>query len=485
MLKRFILLLLLLISCNSFSDTIALPDIGASSENLLTPKQEQRLGKMFMRQIRRSTKLINDPEINQYIKNMGVRLTSVSEPVHHGFHFFVVDNPMINAFAGPAGHIGVHTGLILATQSESELASVISHEIAHITQRHLFRAFEQAQKMSLPATAALLATLLLGANSGSGDLAMAGIATIQAATLQQQINFTRANEKEADRIGMTILSKSGYDPHSMPVFFERLYQNTRYYGGSQIPEYLRTHPLTTSRIADTRNHARQYAYKQISNSLDYDLVKIKLQLRQLEKLEEYIQASEKQGQQSDLNPQTKLMTEYGLGLAYFYKKQFKKSEKIFKNLLEQRPEQPFFLNALALNHREAGQTQQALALFQHIMRLYPDYYPSILYYTETLLKVAQFDQAYQQLLDYQQYGNLDPLGYKLLALASGHTKRISEGHQYMAEYYYLNGYTEQAIEQLKIAKKLPNSNFYNKSRIEARLKQLIAEQLEEKKQFKK
>jgi len=165
----------------------------------------------------------------------------------------------INAFAGPGGYIGVNSGLILMTEAESELASVIAHEIGHVTQRHLFRAAEAAGRLSIPTMAATLAAILLGTQSPA--MGQAAIMAIQAGSVQFQINFTRENEEEADRVGMQTLANSQFDPRSMPTFFERLQQSTRYYG-QNIPEFLRTHPVTASRISDTRGRAETYPYKQ-------------------------------------------------------------------------------------------------------------------------------------------------------------------------------------------------------------------------------
>ena len=206
----------------ALADSYDLPELGSASGAFMTPAQEKRLGQAFMRSIKSSEKIIEEPFARDYIEKLGKTLTAASgEEAANSFHFFIVDNPQINAFAGPGGHIGVYTGLILTTQSESELAAVIAHEIAHVTQKHLMRAFHEASQLSVPSAAILLASIILGATVG-GDAAVATAATGQALLMQNQINFTRSNEKEADRVGINTLADANFDTHAMPVFFERM-----------------------------------------------------------------------------------------------------------------------------------------------------------------------------------------------------------------------------------------------------------------------
>ena len=254
---------------------IELPDMGDSSGTLITPAEEKEFGEAFFRSLHSQISINQDAEIQQYIQSIGQKLVANSDEPSHPFHFFVVMENDINAFAGPGGYIGVNSGLILMTEAESELASVMGHEIAHVTQRHLFRAAEAQSRLSIPTIAGTLAAILLGTQAPA--LGQAAIMAIQAGSVQFQINFTRENEEEADRVGMQILSSSHFDPRSMPTFFERLQQSTRY-SGQAIPEFLRTHPVTASRISDTRGRAETYPYKQYPDSLDYQLTKAKIRV---------------------------------------------------------------------------------------------------------------------------------------------------------------------------------------------------------------
>ena len=195
------------------------------------------------------------------------------------FNFFAIDDNSINAFAGPGGHIGVNTGLILATDNESELAAVIAHEIAHVSQHHLARMVEMSQRFSIPTIAALLAAIVIA--SQSGQAGEAAIAAAVAGTSQLQIDFLRGNEQEADRVGINALQRAGFDPRAMAGFFERLLKSSRYYDLGKFPEFLRDHPVTESRIADTRNRAEQFAYRQRQDSLGYHLIRARLKIRRL------------------------------------------------------------------------------------------------------------------------------------------------------------------------------------------------------------
>ncbi|MDP1654343.1 MAG: M48 family metalloprotease, partial [Rhodocyclaceae bacterium] len=250
-----------------------LPDLGELERSGLSVPAERRLGEKIMFEIRRDPAYLDDPEVAGYISQLGQRLAGQTEGARLPFEFFVVRDAMLNAFALPGGYIGMHSGLILAARSESELAGVIAHEISHVTQSHLARIFGQQSQAQMTSLLAM-AVAILAARSNP-DLAMGAAISGQAAGIQQQLNYSRDFEREADRLGLDLMEKAGYDTRGMASFFERMLQFGRLYENN-APGYLRTHPLTTERITDMENRIAQRPYKQVPDSVEFGLVRAKI-----------------------------------------------------------------------------------------------------------------------------------------------------------------------------------------------------------------
>lgn len=456
-------------------DKLDLPDLGDSSGTLLSPAQEQEFGEEFFRQLHAQVKINEDPEIQHYIESVGKSLVANSDNPSYPFHFFVVTDNSINAFAGPGGYIGVNAGLITLTEEESELASVMAHEIAHVTQRHLYRSIEAAQRLSIPTMAATLAAILIG--SQSAELGQAAIMAAQAGNVQFQINFTRDHEQEADRVGMQTLSQSHFDPRSMPTFFERLQQASRYYGkdgrGNDVPEFLRTHPVTESRIADTRGRAENYAYRQYPSSTAYLLARAKLQVANdvNNSLLHTFESRLKQGTEDQ-----RAVARYGLALIALKNHDFKQTEKLLGELIQQYPEQEQYATALARTALEAKDYPKALSLFKSSTQRFPTNEAVQIEYVNVLLKVGQAEPA-RKILHTLLKTRTQPRYYSLLAQAYGALKKPAELHRYLAEFYYATGDTDSAILQIKLAKKTKELNIYLASILEDRLNFFLAEQL--------
>jgi len=257
-------LLALLVLPATSGPSQTLPDLGDASQAVISPAQERKLGEAVMRQVHSSGGYLDDPEVEAYLNTLGQRLVLSIIGPHPDFEFFAVNDPGINAFALPGGHIGVHTGLILLTQTESELASVLAHEISHVTQHHIARSIASQQKNDLVTMGAILLGVL--AARKSPDVAGAVMTGAQAANLQSAINYTREHEIEADRIGFQLLDRSGFDTRAMPAMFERLQRATRIYDSASTPSYLRTHPVTYERIADAVTRAEGRPYRQVPDS---------------------------------------------------------------------------------------------------------------------------------------------------------------------------------------------------------------------------
>ena len=253
-----------------------LPDFGSPADAALSKNKEAQLGRGVMLQLRNAGVVVEDPQLTEYIGTLGSQLASHANNGEFDFDFFLVNDDRINAFALPGGFIGVNSGLILASDTESELAGVLAHEVSHVTQRHIARSIYDSQRTSLVSMAAMLAAILLGAASDSSGEAMQGVVgASQAMAIQRQINFTRANEYEADRVGMEVLSSAGFDPNGMSSFFEKL--GKRYGASTQyIPELLQTHPVSTERVAEARMRARQLPQTKATDSMAYGLAKARL-----------------------------------------------------------------------------------------------------------------------------------------------------------------------------------------------------------------
>ena len=473
-----LLLFLTSIASSIQASEIHLPDMGDSSGSLITPVEEQRLGQAFMRSIRGSMEVINDPLLTNYIESLGNRLVYGSAEANQPFTFFLVNDPQVNAFAGPGGYIGVYTGLITTTQSESELASVIAHEIAHVTQKHLVRTFDAVNRLSLPAAALMLAALVVGAAAKSPDAAVAAATGIQAGMLQRQINFTRAHEEEADRIGIQILADADFDSRAMPVFFSRLGKANQIYDSGKIPEFLRTHPVTTNRIADAFARAEDYPYRQRLDSLEYHLMRSKLRVDAIASPKDAV--TEFQKALDDGRYRNEEGQRYGLVLALMANQQYKQAEKELEILLAQRPDQIDYLVTKAMLLQKLDKSVEALALMKESLKQNPGNYPLSIYYAEALVNSKQAGDAIQVLENQLEGRPGDVSLYQLLAHAAGEAGQVSLGHEYLAEYYYHSGNLQSAQQQLEIALNTKGLDYYQSAKMAARLKQIRQEVLDQK-----
>ncbi|WP_456404034.1 M48 family metalloprotease [Thiolapillus sp.] len=455
-----------------------LPDIGAASGNLFTPAQEKQLGKTFMRYIRATQPVVTDPLLDDYINKLGDELVKHSQGLGSDFSFFLVDSPEVNAYAGPGGYIGVYTGLVLTTESESELAAVLAHEITHVTQKHLQRAWYAASNMSLLQGAALIAAIILGATAG-GDAAVAASVGAQAAMKQQQINFTRQNEKEADRLGISILHDAGFDPRAMPGFFTRMGRANRSYG-RELPEFLRTHPVTNSRIADSLGRAEKFPYRQRPDSIRYLLLRAALREQSFTdagQAASYFRTLLKEGRYRN-----RAAAQYGLSLALLRDDQYQAASAELDKLMQDHPDTLEYVITASHAYMEAGRKKQAIELLEKSSHKFPLSYPLQVTLAEHYLRAGRAKEAYKKL---KLLASLQPENtqtFKLLARAAADLGNKAESHELMAMHYYLKGALEPALLQLKIALRVPGLDFYQTARLESRLKKVQAEVDELKKE---
>ena len=460
--KKFILSALLLLPPHLAAD--GLPDLGDVSQTSVSPQMERQIGEQSMLQIRASERYLDDPELTGYLNRLGQRLVASSSEPGQPFEFFVIDDNAVNAFALPGGFIGVNTGLILLAQSESELASVLSHEISHVTQHHLARMVSGQKYDSLAALATVAVAILAARNNP--DVLQAGIVGAQGGVIQRQLDFTREYEKEADRIGLGLLQRAGFDPYAMPSFFERLQKATQLIDGN-APSYLRTHPLTTERVADVGNRVQQIRFKLVEDSLDFHLMRARVIAAQKTPRDAIGYFQSALGDKKYGNP---LAHRYGLILALLRNKENARAVQEFSILQRAAPPNAT-LTALAGIIRQTGdKDMNILDFYRTAFKQYPNHQALVFDYVAVLLNQRRYAAALD-ILDREiaRDGNNAKL-YELQARAYTALGRRQEAHHVLAYFQILHGDLRGAIEQLELAK-LAGNDYYQLSTIETELKQ--------------
>lgn len=442
-----------------------LPDMGSPAQATLSPEQEYSIGRMIVRGLRDSDQILEDPEVTEYIRDIGHRLSSEANDGTHKFDFFAVRDSDINAFALPGGFIGVNAGLILATKNENELAGVLAHEVAHVTQRHIARGLANQGRQSLVSTAAMLAAILLGAAGGGGDAAMAGVAAAQSLSIQNQMSFTRANETEADRVAVGVLAHAGFDPEGMPTFFETM---ARYAGSSeaQIPEMLRSHPVTSERIAETKERAEHVDAKPGPQSISYALMRERLRVLSTppgQDPREYYAA------QIRNEPDATPAEMYGSGLAALQAGDAKRAVTIFKRLRDANPRVMQYHTALGQAQMANNQAAAALDTFAQARRLFPRNVAVTVRYAEALMQQGDNKRAHEILLDLFNSVPPTPEQARLIALAANAAGDVAESYYYMSEYHIMSGDLPLAVNQLQLALAVPQITAVQRARFRARL----------------
>ena len=456
----------------TFATADELPDLGDVSSAVITPAQERRLGESIMRQIRADPAYLDDAEVADYLNTVGHRLVGSSPDPAGPFEFFCVLDNSVNAFALPGGFVGVHAGLLLMAQSESELASVLSHEIAHVTQHHIARVIAGQQKAGLASMAAL-AIAILAARSNA-DLSQAAIVGAQAGMIQSQLNFTREHEREADRIGLQILNKSGFDVHAMPVFFERLQKATRVYE-SNAPSYLRTHPVTYERIADVQSRIQGVPFRQVPDDIDFQLVRARLTAMDGNPRD---QAANLMRLLNERKVSSEAAARYGLVVALLRAGDFTRARKEIATLQTLKARSPM-IDALAAQTLVAnGEVEKGLAAYREALRVNPGRRALAYGYVDALINARRANEAVDFLSTKLESRSPDPRLHELQARAYAAAGQRLQQHRAQAEAYALRGNIPAAIEQLHIAQKAGDGDFYQQSSVEARLKELISLDME-------
>lgn len=435
---------LIVASANSMANDNGLPDLGTSALTALSIEKEKRLGEVIYEQFRGNANILHDPLVKEYINDLGNRLVAHADDVKFPFTFFVVNEPSINAFAFYGGHIGIQSGLIDAAETESQLASVLAHEIAHVTQRHIARRKQAANENAPLTLAGFIGAILLAAVSPQA--VMASLMATSAGSQQAMINHTRSNEMEADRIGMNILVNSGYDPAASAEFFEKLQEQIRY--KTKLPPFLVTHPLPDSRVSDARLRAMQYERKFYSDNIDFLLIKARVRARFVTNYSKEDLKSEIK----DLNNRIakasairKFALQYELLLRLVDSKQFDKATDLYSQMVEKAPNNMFLLDTYTDLMTASKQYDKAISKLKKAYELKPNNSIVTLNLANTYLEAESYQQAIE-LLEYYLIGKPnDFLATQMLMEAYNKVKNMAKYNSTKAELYALMARYGEAI----------------------------------------
>ncbi|SEQ67868.1 Putative Zn-dependent protease, contains TPR repeats [Amphritea atlantica] len=437
----------------------------ASSSGTISLEQEFQLGRTWARLLRGRAPEYGDPLIVNYIDSLLWQIAANSQLQDHRLELIVLDSPVLNAFAVPGGVVGINAGLLLGAKDEEELASVIAHELAHLSQRHYAQQLEESRRNTPLMLAGILASILVA--SADPQAGMAGITSSMAAGQQAGINFTRRNEQEADRIGMLNLVNAGYDPHAMPRMFSRIQRSSRFLG-QKPPEFLLTHPVTESRIADAENRASQLpspAFK--PQRYDFQLIKKRVEVHYASDLRQLIKTYQ---ESASSNP----MSRYGLALALLKNRDYKQAQQALDGLPDSIGQHLYIRLSYAELELAAGEHEKALQRLELLNKLYPDSYPVRQLYAKALRANNQFKKSARILTDLsQKYPTNSYIWYELAETQglAGYTLGV---HEARIEYFLLTGATDKALRQIDFAlreKELTSSDI---ARLEQRKKEAEA-----------
>ncbi len=456
-----------------------LPDLGDPAQAELSAPQERKLGETVIRQIRGSGAYLNDPEVNGYLNELGNRLVTALPGSAYDFEFFAVADSSINAFALPGGYIGINTGTILLAQSESELASVLGHEITHVTQHHVARSIS-AQRDALLASVAALAAAVVAArshSSSSADMSRAAIASAQGIAIQSQINFTRQNEEEADRLGFERTYAAGFDPSATATFFARLQRALVWFEGNS-PSYFHDHPEVYQRIADAQARAYSKPFRQVPDSLDFHMVRALLKSYEGTTKDAIFFFDDAIAEKKYNN---EIAAHYGLVASLLRAQDFKRAQAELAKLEKIAPQHPMIEAMAGQVLMQSDQLKPAIARYETALARYPSKMQLVYDYPEALLKNAQPAKAAafvsEQLSRFPSDGPLHLLAARSYAALG---KQLLS-HRHQAEYYAWQGNLPAAVVQFELAAKANDGDFYQRSVAESRLREVRQELNEQKK----
>ena len=458
------------LAANTETNRNKLPEIGSAGVSVLSIEKERQIGGEMMRQIRATQPILHDPVLTEYINDLGNRMVRNAKDVNYSFEFFVIRNQELNAFAFFGGHIAIHSGLITTANTESELASVVAHEISHVTQRHLARRLESQNKSQPLTMAAMVSSVLLTLINPT--VGMAALSTTMAASQQASINYTRGNEQEADRVGITLLVNSGFNPQGAPDFFNIMAEKYRY--TSKPPAMLLTHPLPESRIADARIRAHNFSPRPLAPSLAFELTKARI----IARYEGDAEANIINFQQS-INKQRyaiEAAARYGLALSYYENKDYEIAVTQLEALLKDDNKNLFYVDALTDAYIGVKDFDKAITMLRELNLLMPNNQVVTLNYANVLNEAGEYAQA-EVLL--QKFLALSPKNYianDLLTEVYRKQDKKALMHATKAEVYALLGAYPKAVDELQTAYNFVEDNPLLQKRMKGRILQLQDQQ---------
>lgn len=444
-----------------------LPTIGQPADTVLSPAEEQRLGAQVVAQLLQRGYILEDIELRHYLGQVGARLIRTTTQSPSDFRFFVIEDSGVNAFALPGGFIGINAGLITETETESELAGVMAHEIAHVTQRHIARQIQATQGMGWAALAAVLVAAIAG---GDGDAISAAITGGMSALHQQRVSFTRAHELEADRIGIRTLAAANFNPDGMASFFEKMQRRSRLYG-NQLPQILLSHPVNNTRVAEAETRAQDYPSPTVVESDDYALMKERTRVLMSSQMSDMLRYYESRGAPGE----AAAAENYGYALTLARVGRASEAVDILRGLANTYPEQSHYVVALARAQSISGHIGSALDTLEAALQAFPRAPAVKLDYAETLIDSGQPEAARNFLISRHGLTRGTPLAQKLLAQAAGMQGHLGEAYYRQAQYYQLRGAYAAAIRQLRTALHTTELNNFDQTRLEALLGQIVAQ----------
>lgn len=458
-----------------------LPDLGSPATAAVSLDEEYRAGLGWFSQMRQTGVVLEDPEVSDYIQEIGHSLSSHAEEGQHQFYYFVLKDPVVNAFAMPGGFVAIDSGLILATRNENELAGVMAHETAHVTQRHLVRQLIDQSHAGLISTAAMLAAILLGATAGRGggspDAMEGAVMAAQGAAIQHQINYTRASEFEADRIGIGTMASAGYDPLGMASFFDYMSRSGPEPSRVNAVQFLIDHPIFSDRVAEARNRAAQIGRIRHADSLSYTLMRERLRslVGNPQAAREYYSNLAKNGAGLGIEDR------YGKDVADIATRNPALAIADLQALVKEYPKVNQFYGALGQAYLANGQLKESQAVLDQAVTLFPRNVPITIRLAETLMHAGDNKRAHLILDDLFNVVEPTPDQTRLIAKAAHAAGDVADSYYYMSYFYLMSGDFKMAVNQLQLGLEMPGLDPIQRARFSARLEEVRAAMPKERK----